>query len=114
MITLAFRPEPTGKLMDVPCQIIEINGEEMRLSWRGRAFHLPKWLLLPEKIQRVTKLEGGQCLYEVYETQGGPWAYLVKWFLGEKLDGMSKGMASGLKEYVEGLQEGQRTSVRVD
>lgn len=113
MITLAYRPEPTGKLMDVPCKILEINNEEMRLCWRGCAFHLPKFLLLPEKIQRVTKLDNGQCLYEVFETQGGMLAYLIRWLLGEQLSAMSRGMAKGLKEYAEGLQDSQRNSVQV-
>lgn len=107
MITLAYRPEPTGKLMDVPCKIIDVNNEQMELSWRGCAFSIPQFLLLPEKIQRVTRLEGGECLYEVFETQGGVLAYLTKWVLGEKLSAMSRGMAKGLKEYVEGLQQSE-------
>lgn len=108
MITLSYRPEPTGSLMDVPCKILDINDKDMELWWRGCTHYIPHFMLLPEKCQRVTELEDGNCLYEVYETQGRILAYLVKWFLGEKLSAMSRGMAKGLKEYVEGQQEAEQ------
>lgn len=101
MIVLAYRPEPVGNLMDVKCKILEVNDEQMRLCWRGCPSYVPQFLLLPEKIQRITTLENGQCLFEVYETQGGPAAYLVKWLLGAKLSGYAQGMAKGLKDYIE-------------
>ena len=108
MIQLQYRPEPTGKLMAVPCQVLEVNVSEKRICWRGRALGIPQVLLNPEKVQSVTELHGadeGKCLYEVWETQGGPLAYAVKWTLGEKLSAMSRGMAEGLRAYLEDGKE---------
>lgn len=105
MITLAWRVEPTGKLDDVPCKVLVVNDEEMQVTWRGCPHYVPFFLLLPEKVHRVTRLEGGKCLFEGYETQGRPLAYVIKWFLGEKLHAYAQRMAKELKNYVEGLQE---------
>lgn len=110
MITLAYRPEPVGKLQDVPCRILEINDKEMRLCWRGCPDYIPYFMLLPEKVQRVTSLPDGQCLYEVFETQGRPLAYLIKWLLGEQLSAYARGMSKGLKEYVEGQHNAEQNS----
>lgn len=105
MITLAYRPEPVGKLMDVPCQIIEVNDKDMRIRWRGLL--VPAFFLLAEKTQRVTQLEDGKCLYEIFETQGRAMAYVTKWMLEEKLNIMTQGIADALKTYIEGSQGGR-------
>lgn len=101
MITLAYRPEPKGDTMDVPCEIIEVNDEQMRLCWRGRSNRIPLSILLGEKVHRITKKGGNQCVLEVFETQSGPMAYVIKWTLGQKLSAMSEGIADGLKEHIE-------------
>lgn len=111
MITLAYRPEPAGKLMDVPCRIIEVNDEEMRLRWQGCAMGIPAFLLLPEKTQRITQLEDGKCLYEIFETQGRALAYVTKWMLEKQLNTMTQGIADSLKAYVEGSQREQTEAV---
>lgn len=103
-ITLAYRPEPTGRTMDVPCEIIKIDDNEMELSWRGMTKGVPNWALCPEKVNRVTKKGENECLLEVFETQSKPLAYVVKWTMGEKLSRMSQGICDGLKEYAEKLQ----------
>lgn len=87
--------------MDVPMKVLVVNNEEMILSWRGMAMGIPTWIFLPEKVQKIVALGEDQCQYEVYETQSGPMAYMVKWTMGEKLGEMSRGMANGLKEYLE-------------
>lgn len=102
MITLAYRPEPTGDTMDVPCKIMTLNDAELSLCWRGCAMNIPTWIFLPEKVQKVTPIGEEECLYEIFETQAGPMAYVVKWSMGQKLSAMNQGIADGLKAYVEG------------
>lgn len=85
MITLAYRPEPHGNTMDVPCRIISISDEERSICWRGCVKSIPTSALLPEKVQTVTPQGENRCLYRIYETQAGPLAYAVKWTLGKKL-----------------------------
>lgn len=121
MITLHYRPEPTGKLMEVLCRIISISGEgtktgegtqpsegiepsrgaTMELCWRGEPKGVPTWLLFGEKVHRITVKQERECFLEVWETQSGPLAWLVKWMMGEKLIRMSEGIAEGLKGFVE-------------
>jgi len=76
----------------------------MRLSWRGCLPWIPTFVLLPEKVQRVTKVSETQCLYEVYETQAGVLAYVVLWALGEKQSAMAREQAESLRKFVEGGQ----------
>ena len=107
MITLAYRAEPKGDTMDVPCEIIDVNNEQMRICWRGRPGGIPTFIFLGEKVNRITRKGDNQCVYEVFETQGGPMAYLVQWMMGQKLSAMSQGIADGLKEYMGGSQKVQ-------
>lgn len=88
--------------MDVPCRITTINDEEMSLSWQGCAFSIPTFILLPEKVQKVISKGENESLYQVWESQGGPMAYVVKWSMGQKLSDMNQGIANALKAYVEG------------
>lgn len=99
--------EHVGKVREYPEKIIEVNDEEMRLCWRGYPDYIPSILLLTEKVQRVTALPDGQCPYEVYITMSRPAAYIIKWLSGEQLSAYVKGMAKGMKEYVEGQDSGR-------
>ncbi|KAF7502550.1 hypothetical protein GJ744_005613 [Endocarpon pusillum] len=90
--SLIYRPESTGDLIEVPYKITEVNDQGMRRCWRACYGSIPIFILLPEKIQRVTKGES-QCLYESF-----------KWTVGEKLSAMRKAMAGGLKKSVEELE----------
>lgn len=73
----------------------------MRLSWRGCLPWIPTFVLLPEKVQRVTAVSEAQCLYEVFETQTGMLAYVIMWTLGEKQSVMAREQAESLKRFVE-------------
>jgi len=61
-------------------------------------------MLFPEKVQRVTPKGEWECLYEVWETQSGPMAFLIKWSMGAKASATNQGIADGLKKYVEDQQ----------
>lgn len=106
MITLAYRPRTSGKLMDVPCKITTINDAELSFSWQGRAMGIPQFLLFPEKVHKVTAKGENECLYQCYETQAGPMAYIIKWQLGDLLMQYAQGMADAFKVYVEQNMKG--------
>ena len=74
----------------------------MSVSWIGRPDYVPAWMLFPEKVQRVTPKGERECLYEIWETQSGPMAYIVKWSMGAMSSATNQGIADGLKKYVEG------------
>ncbi|KAF7197163.1 hypothetical protein HII31_01588 [Pseudocercospora fuligena] len=104
MVTLYYRPGTSGSLMAVPCRVMAISDEDLSICWRGCPTGVPEWALLPEKVQKVTRRGDSQCLYQIYETQMGPMAYIVKYFLGQKQKLMNEGIAKALKSYVEGGQ----------
>ncbi|KAF2153371.1 hypothetical protein K461DRAFT_278187 [Myriangium duriaei CBS 260.36] len=102
MITLHYRPETTGALSEIPCKVLEVNPEAMRLCWRGYPKGIPQFLLFPEKVHRITAVSENECFIEVFETQSGPMAYVVKWTMGAKLTTYQNGMLQALKGFVEG------------
>jgi hypothetical protein len=86
-------------------RIMEISTDEMYICWKGCPEGIPAALLRPERVQRVTRTGENTCLYETWETQAGPMAYIVKWKVASKLDAMMQGIANQLKEYMEGSME---------
>lgn len=88
MITLAYRPEPTGSLEDIPCRISKISDAEMELCWQGCAYSIPTFLLLPDKVQKVIPKGDNECVIQIWETMAGPLAYVVRWRMGQKLTDM--------------------------
>ena len=104
IITLHYRPQPSGNRMPIPCSIISLSDDEMSFCWRGEVPSIPCWIFFPEKVHRITPKGEGECLYEIFETQSGPMAYVVKWTMSMKLSVMNQGIADGLKAYVEGQQ----------
>ncbi|KAK4507734.1 hypothetical protein PRZ48_001469 [Zasmidium cellare] len=100
-VTLAYRAKTTDKLMDVPCEVSVINDAEYTFCWIGRAMGIPQWLLFPEKVHKVTPKGENECLFQCYETQAGPMAYIVKWQMGELLSQYGQAMNDAFKAYVE-------------
>lgn len=96
--------------MKVPCVAVAVANEDMMLCWRGEPFGIPTWILTPEKVQRVTPRGEQDCVYEIFETQSGPMAYLVKWTMGAKQSAMNQGIADALKRYVEGGSQSRQAS----
>lgn len=62
---------------------------------------VPEWLLVPEKVHKITTKGEQECLYQVYETQSGFAAYIVKYCVGMKQSKMNQSIADALKIYVE-------------
>jgi len=100
-VVVHYRPDPTGTIMTIPCTAMAVSDESMNLCWRGEPFGVPAWLLLPEKVQRVTPKGDNECLFEIFETQSGPMSYLVRYGMATKQAAMNQGIADALKAYVE-------------
>lgn len=104
------------KASSMQMEVLEVDDEQRRIAWRGITRGVPKMLLHPEKVQRVTEVgvqQGdagsttatttttGRTLFELWETFTGPLSHVVKWTVGGKLDHMGQGIADALKEFVE-------------
>lgn len=55
LITLQYRPEPTGSLRAAPCKIAGIV-ENLKICWQGCSSGLPTWICVMEKVHEVTTI----------------------------------------------------------
>ncbi|KAG6836981.1 hypothetical protein H0H93_016934 [Arthromyces matolae] len=78
--------------------ITTVDHENHRVAWRNIA--LPTYLLWAERWQAVTVVDG-KTKYESTEVFGGIVAYLVKFFMREKLVLGFNAQAEGLKKQAE-------------
>lgn len=104
--TLHYKLDRNDKPQAMKMKIITSDSENMTLCWQGR--FMPTFLLNAEKVQKVTKIQSdGQVgaavrtKYEIWETQAGPMAHIVKWAMQPKLQKMNEGIAQNLKNYLE-------------
>ena len=74
----------------------------MTICWRGCPKGIPEWTICGEKLQKVTRISDKETKFEVWETQSGLLAYVVRWTMGDKLGGMNQGIATNLKKHIEG------------
>lgn len=87
----------------------------MTFAMRAWLPYVPEWLLVPEKVHKVTRRSKDECLYQIYETQSGVLAYAVKYWMGVKQSRMNRSIADALKVYVEertGTMDGWERSYR--
>ena len=87
--------------------MVSFDSDDKSLCWQGR--FMPLFLLQAEKVQKVSRIEdqdGGQARtkYEIWETQAGPMAHVVKLTMHSKLQKMNEGIAADLKRFFD---EGQ-------
>lgn len=101
LVKIHYRGALSERLMTIPCLCMALSEDDRTLCWRGEPVGVPTWLLLPEKVQRVTVIGENESLYEIFETQSGPMAYLVKMTMGAKQALMNQGIADALKKWVE-------------
>ena len=90
-----------GKKASVTEEIItHLDSDSFRFAWR---FATPaRWLITAERWQVVRDDgPGGQTVYETCEFFGGLLAYLVRFFLGTKLQAAFDAMSRALKERAE-------------
>ena len=93
--------EDVGKKGSVTEEIItHVDGDTFRLAWR---FATPaRWLITAERWQVVRDDgPGGTTVYETWEFFGGLVAYLIRLFLGAKLQASFDAMSRALKERAE-------------
>ena len=105
MITQHWRQDPADDLLKVPCEVSEVNHEDMRMCWFGRYGGLPEFVLNPEKVNKVTAISDNECRVEVWETQAGLMAYFLKWQRGAKMSTYVEAMVQAFKKYIEGGQK---------
>lgn len=103
MVTIAYRADINDALSSIPCKVSAISDDEMWFAVRAWVAFLPEWMLLPEKVHKVTARDEHECLYQVYETQSGVLAYAVRYMMGTKQSRMNQEIADALKMYVEGM-----------
>lgn len=99
---LQYRPKPSGKTQAVPITVNSVDHESFTICWEGRL--IPSFLLRAQKVQRVTVIPTSdgqsQSRYEIFETQTGPLAYVVRWLMYDQLQSMTQGIADNLKSFV--------------
>ncbi|KAI8990396.1 hypothetical protein BD414DRAFT_413291 [Trametes punicea] len=78
--------------------ITHVDPAAHRIAWKN--VNAPR-LLRAERWQVLSTNEAGGTRYETSEAFGGIGAYIVKWFIGEKLQKSFEAMAEGLKAYAE-------------
>lgn len=80
-------------------RISAVDHDNYRVAWVNIA--LPRFLLSAERWQAVSVTEDGKTKYETTEVFGGIVAYLVKFFMYEKLVLGFNAQAEGLKKRAE-------------
>ena len=83
-------------------RISAVDHEKYRVAWINIA--LPKFLMSAERWQAVSVTEDGKTKYETTEVFGGIFAYLVKFFMYEKLVHGFTAQGEGLKKRAEELR----------
>lgn len=78
--------------------ITTVDHENYRVAWANVA--LPKFLLNAERWQALSVVDG-KTMYETTEVFGGIFAYIVKFFMHQKLILGFNAQAEGLKEQAE-------------
>lgn len=106
--TLHYRLDTEHETKSMPMKLVAFNPEERypeerMLCWQG--LFMPTFLLHAEKVQKVTPVQGEdgkiKSKYEIWETQAGPMAHVVKLTMFNKLKQMNEGIAKNLKDYIE-------------
>jgi hypothetical protein len=80
-------------------QISTVDHENYRVAWLNNAF--PHFLMHGERWQSLSVDVDGKTKYESTETFGGILAYIIKFFLQEKLVMGFKAQTEGLKRRAE-------------
>lgn len=108
--TLHYKVDKKDKSQSMKMKLTTFDEQNMTLSWEGH--FMPTFLLHAEKVQKVTRIESQndnndhgspiiRTKYEIWETQAGPMAHLVKWVMQSKLQKMNEGIAENLKQYFD-------------
>ncbi|KDQ55901.1 hypothetical protein JAAARDRAFT_313538 [Jaapia argillacea MUCL 33604] len=77
-----------------------VDNENYRISWRNIDF--PSKLLVANRWQTLSEVEGGKTKYETTEVFNGLAAYYIRWFLAKDLQKSFDAFAEGLKMRSEG------------
>ena len=85
------------------------DGKKFRVVWLGKGY--PDWALRSERVHEIIE-EGGDVVYDVWETFSGPLAPLVKLFVGTALVKRFGQWNEELRGYAEGLVSEQGYAIK--
>jgi hypothetical protein len=80
-------------------RISTVDHENYRVAWVNLSF--PRFLMNAERWQAVSVTEDGKTKYETTEVFGGIIAYIIQFFMYEKLVLGFQAQAEGLKKRAE-------------
>lgn len=101
MVTVAYRPDTSETLSSIPCKVTALCDDSMSFAMRAWLAFVPEWMLLPEKVHKITSVNERQCVYQIYETQSGVLSYAIRYWMGTKQSKMNQSIANALKAHVE-------------
>lgn len=92
-------------LMTTLDEIVDEGRKGWRAVWLGKNY--PDWALRSERVHEIYERDGEEgTVYECYETFSGPLAWMVRVFVGGMLVRRFRQWNGDLKEFVEGIREG--------
>ncbi|CAD6572838.1 MAG: hypothetical protein TREMPRED_000642 [Tremellales sp. Tagirdzhanova-0007] len=97
ILTLRFGASDAGTKH--PIKLIALDDSRMTVEWTG--IGVPRWVLSPERVQKVEKVGKGKCRFTSYETMQGPIQGLVNLLLGDRLDRGHERMGLDMKRWIE-------------
>ncbi|CZT22880.1 uncharacterized protein RCC_08586 [Ramularia collo-cygni] len=100
-ISISYRADTRENTTSIPCRVTAVSDNDMTFALRAWLPFVPEWLLVPEKVHKITSRGEDECLYQVYETQSGVLAYAVKYWMGAKQSNMNQSIADALKMHCE-------------
>ena len=76
-----------------------LDDSGMTVEWMG--IGVPRWILWPERVQKIEVIDQGKCRFTSYETMQGPVQGVVNVLLGNRLDQGHERMGQDLKRWIE-------------
>ncbi|KAF4555046.1 Hypothetical protein D9617_3g021150 [Elsinoe fawcettii] len=84
-------------------------GTKYSIGWKQTM--MPGFVLRTERVNEITKLDGGKCEYKTWMVFGGPAAYAVRWAQEANLQARFEDWVKDLKEWSEKHEgKGEATS----
>jgi hypothetical protein len=92
-------PHSSSHIYSINAIVTAVDYTNQRLAWRLAG--TPRWLLASERWQALSLTADGCTRYETVEAFKGVAAYVVKWWVGAKIEDGFRAMAEGLKRRAE-------------
>lgn len=104
--------KPSGivkmKLLMTTLDVLKEERRGFKVVWLGKGY--PDWALRSERVHEIYEEDGGETIYNVFETFSGPLAWAVRVFVGATLVKRFRQWNGELKEFVEGASSENTTA----